>query len=87
MVKTPYSSNLKYLFNIIKGGESKKIANKNLYKDKSTDNIFSKGLRRQKNILNNNNIFNQENFETDKKNKNNDNNEPLLIKKLKRKGK
>ena len=85
MVKTPYSSNLKYLFNIIKGGESKKIANKNLYKDKSTDNIFSKGLRRQKNILNNNNIFNQENFETDKKNKNNDNNEPLLIKKLKRK--
>ena len=85
MVKTPYSSNLKYLFNIIKGGESKKIANKNLYKDKSTENIFSKGLRRQKNILNNNNIFNQENFETDKKNKNNDNNEPLLIKKLKRK--
>ena len=58
MAKTPYYNNFQLFLNKIRGDE-KKNKNKNLYKDKSTDNIFGKGVRR-KNIKLNNNISNQE---------------------------
>ena len=58
MAKTPYYNNFQLFLNKIRGDE-KKNKHKNLYKDKSTDNIFGKGVRR-KNIKLNNNISNQE---------------------------
>ena len=58
MAKTPYYNNFQLFLNKIRGDE-KKNKNKNLYKDKSTDNIFGKGVRR-KNIKLDNNISNQE---------------------------
>ena len=80
MAKTPYKNNLQFFLNKITG-EDKKIKNNNLFKDKSTDNIFGRGARRKNNKLNNN-LFNQDFPETERKIKNN---EPLIIKKVKKK--
>ena len=80
MAKTPYKNNLQFFLNKITG-EDKKIKNNNLFKDKSTDNIFGRGARRKNNKLNNN-LFNQDFPETERKIKNN---EPLIIKKAKKK--
>ena len=80
MAKTPYKNNLQFFLNKITG-EDKKIKNNNLFKDKSTDNIFGRGARRKNNNLNNN-LFNQDFPETERKIKNN---EPLVIKKAKKK--
>ena len=76
MAKTPYKNNLQLFLNKITG-EDKKLKNKNLYKDKSTDNIYGgKGVRRK-------NYKFQDFPETDRKVKNN--NEPITIKKVKKK--
>ena len=72
MAKTPYVSNFQYFINKIKG-DDKKAKNKNLFKDKSTDNIFNnKPIRRKNNKL--------DYPETDRNNRNNE-----TIKKKKRK--
>jgi len=80
MAKTPYKNNLQFFLNKITG-EDKKIKNNNLFKDKSTDNIFGKGARRKNNKLNNN-LLTYDFPETERKIKNND---PLVIKKAKKK--
>ena len=73
MAKTPYVSNFQYFINKIKG-DDKKAKNKNLFKDKSTDNIFNnKPIRRKNNKL--------DYPETDRNNRNNE----ITIKKKKRK--
>ena len=73
MAKTPYVSNFQHFLNKIKG-EDKKVKNKGLFKDKSTDNIFNnKPTRRKNNKL--------DYPETDRNNRNNE----ITIKKKKRK--
>ena len=73
MAKTPYVSNLQYYLSKIKG-DDKKAKNKNLFKDKSTDNIFNNKPQRRKN--------NKLDYpETDRNNKKNE----ITIKKKKRK--
>ena len=78
MAQTPYVSNFQFFLGKIKG-DDKKIKNKKLYQDKSTDNIFGKGFKKKHTKLNLNQDFSQ----TDRKGRNND--EPLNIKKNKRK--
>ena len=53
MAKTPYRNNFQHFLNKIIG-EDKKVKNNNLFKDKSTDNIFGRGFKRKNNKLNNN---------------------------------
>ena len=70
MAKTPYRNNFQHFLNKITG-EDKKIKNNNLFKDKSTDNIFGKGFKR-KNTKLKNNILGPNFPETDRKIKNKD---------------
>ena len=68
MAKTPYRNNFQHFLNKIIG-EDKKVKNNNLFKDKSTDNIFGRGFKRKNNKLNNN-ILGQNFPETERKEKN-----------------
>ena len=68
MAKTPYRNNFQHFLNKIIG-EDKKVKNNNLFKDKSTDNIFGRGFKRKNNKLNNN-ILGQNFPETERKDKN-----------------
>ena len=68
MAKTPYRNNFQHFLNKITG-EDKKVKNNNLFKDKSTDNIFGRGFKRKNNKLNNN-ILGQNFPETERKDKN-----------------
>ena len=68
MAKTPYRNNFQHFLNKITG-EDKKVKNNNLFKDKSTDNIFGRGFKRKNNKLNNN-ILGQNFPETERKEKN-----------------
>ena len=68
MAKTPYRNNFQHYLNKITG-EDKKVKNNNLFKDKSTDNIFGRGFKRKNNKLNNN-ILGQNFPETERKDKN-----------------
>ena len=78
MAKTPYVSNFQFFLGKIKG-DDKKIKNKKLYQDKSTDNIFNKGNKKKRTKLN----LNQDFPQTDRKVRNNEEN--IHIKKNKRK--
>ena len=68
MAKTPYRNNFQHFLNKITG-EDKKVKNNNLFKDKSTDNIFGRGFKRKNNKFNNN-ILGQNFPETERKDKN-----------------
>jgi len=57
MAQTPYVSNFQFFLGKIKG-DDKKIKNKKLYQDKSTDNIFGKGFKKKHTKLNLNQVFN-----------------------------
>ena len=78
MAKTPYVSNFQFFLGKIKG-DDKKIKNKKLYQDKSTDNIFNKGNKKKRTKLN----LNQDFPQTERKVRNNEEN--IHIKKNKRK--